>query len=487
MFLRQIVDAFLICRYNGRFKLLHPMDANCSLNLSCSPQFASCMYVRLNKADFSLEKLRQKINDNPEFQSGPYKKLQYRLCSKFGFPFWEDMSMSGRFNIKEHIKLFPGIGDKPIADFELMSLLNKCTNSKDSSTNHQQPDWDILILPQVRMKWSSQNDTGVALIIRMNHSYMDGNSAQSFLRACVIDPEESDRIPIDYMNEKGNAPHSFSRKLIHNGRILLYGPMHIARTIFCNKDSIHLYPENFSPSKRAIMLAVSNFRMANVSMNKIRVAYGIKSRTVITSAFLSALRITAERKGFKTPNYLNVGITHARGPYSEQKLENRFSLLVQCLPLSELSLSSLTESERLIEINADNEHEVDAMFWLLSLIGLLPRKLFQIFRPHAVKTCLTGTPSMEKLCKIQNGLLEATIPIPPMVDGFDYICAYHNYGGMFTVSFVISTTEVIENSTELADFVAEFDSYLQNLQKRANNILIASSTCSFMCNVSEKI
>ncbi|ODM90105.1 hypothetical protein Ocin01_16577 [Orchesella cincta] len=246
--------------------------------------------------------------------------------------------------------------------------------------------------------------------------------------ACVLDPEESDRLPIDYMNQKGNVLESFSTKLIridYLGRCIFLAPF------FCNMESIHLCIENLSPSEGTIMLVTSNFRMTNVAMNKIRAAYGIKSRTVITSAFLTALRMTAERKGFKPPNYLKVGITHARGPYSERKLENRFSSLVQCLPLSELSSTSLTESEKLIEINADNEHEVDAFFYLLTLLGLLPKKLLQICRPHLVKTALTGTPSSEKMFKIQNGLLEAIIPIPPRVDGLDYICAYHNYGVMF--------------------------------------------------------
>ncbi|CAL8085076.1 unnamed protein product [Orchesella dallaii] len=465
---REVINTFLKCSAKGRFKLAQPIDAVCSTNL----KYTVCGYIRPTTNQISLEELRKRISENPEFCSGPYKKLKYRPCTKFGFACWEDVS--SKFDINEHIKYFPGTQDKILTENEMKKLLTEYVNIS-KLTKNERPAWEFLVMPQVRMK--SELDGAVEIyfvfIFQLDHGYMDGNCCQRFLKQCVMDPDEEIRVPVDLIKTQGNEQRLLIPMILPNYRLFIYGPARILQTIFFNRKSVHFTDkQKTAGSSTTAMFARSKLNMSSLAMNRIRVAYGCHTRSVIISTFLTALHKFAEDRGLRTPPYFKVGFAHAKLPYPNDEPQNRFCLIVKRLPLKDQLETQLREIDKILKITPKSKHELDFGFSFITLLGLLPVFIIRfVKRAVTVSTCgISGVPSVSKFGTIQNGVAETIFGIPPLVDGVDYTCAYNNYGNISNILLLMRSTPLLENEHDVRDFVVEFDNCLRELEQRAKGM-----------------
>ncbi|CAL8085150.1 unnamed protein product [Orchesella dallaii] len=358
---RFVLATYLRYATKGRIHLMEPTDSIYSLEFERSPgNYTICFLVRQAITQQKLEEVREKLSKH--LDSPPYNKLQYRICTKAGYSCWEDLSGSSEFDIKDHVKLCPGVEswEKSISETKLMSLVIKSLNS--SLKQSGKPDWEILIVPRVRMNAENSDEAAglplMALIIRIQHSYMDANCAIGFLKTCLFDAESVTTTSLETYNMLASDPWYSQRRFGLLARVLLYGPLY----------SITLYIEGMRRSNRvlhqitsdATFVGRSKLRMSSSTLNKIRVAFDCHTRSVLIYAFLSALHRLGERSEVHTPPQVNMALTYAIPPYPKNKLMNRVSLISKMLPLAGPNL--LQQIDGITRVSEGNAHETNAIF-----------------------------------------------------------------------------------------------------------------------------
>ncbi|CAL8127805.1 unnamed protein product [Orchesella dallaii] len=460
---RQFVHLILRYTTQGRFQLMDPTDAACCVDYERFPaNYILCFHVRTNINEESLQKLRDKVSKR--IVTSPYKKLQFRLCTKFGFLCWEDLSSSSEFNITDHIKLCPEVStwEKTISQNDLMSLAKTVMNSSLQSKG--KPDWEILVVPRLAMKGSldyPRPEILSTLIIRLNHGYMDANCAIKFVQDCIFDGERTTS-SITTLNMPTDSESFLSRMTLFI-RVFLYGPMHM--TSFLQ-----------SISKRSIVnetcsgptfIGRSKLNMSYATLNKIRMAFECETKSIVTHALLTAISRSAETSGFSMPKQLNISFAHAMPPYNEELLENKFSVVLRTVPT--FGPNQLAEIDKKIRVTKRDTHEVIVIFWLGKVVGCLPLKLFRLLRKDVACPCtLTMVAASEHRFKFQGGIVESGFGVPPLVDGSQYMSSIGIYGGTLRVTFHIACTPLVKHQHDFQNLITEFDNCLINLQEQAN-------------------
>ncbi|CAL8085174.1 unnamed protein product [Orchesella dallaii] len=463
---RLLLATYLCYATKGRIHLMEPTDSMVSVDFDLSPvNYMMCFHVRLDITEQKLEGLREKIRKH--LDSPPYNKLKLRLCTKAGFSCWEDLSGSSEFDIKNHVKLCPGVEswEKSISETELMSLVSKALNS--SLKQSGKPDWEILIVPRVRMKTNSDEAVGeplTTLIIRLHHSYMDGNCALGFLQACLFDTDGVTTSSLETLNVLPSDPWYSQKQLGLLTKVLLYGPLYMITLFIGGIGRIsRVFHETTSD---VTFVGRTKLRMSSSTLNKIRMAFDCQTRSVITYAFLSTLHRLAERSRIPIPPEVRMGITHAMPPYPKNKLSNRFTIISKKLPLA--GPNQLEQIDGIARVSEENAHEVTALLWTVKLAAQFPAVLYLRFTNGAVHPCgMTAAPSSERRFRLLGGPVESAFALPPMVNGSHYICAFCTYGGNLSVAFRVASTPLVQDQYEFQNFIMEFENCLKELEIEA--------------------
>ncbi|CAL8130847.1 unnamed protein product [Orchesella dallaii] len=395
---------------------MDPTDVICSVDFErCPNNFLFCFHAKTILNIGNLEKLREQVEQ--QIASDPYGKLKLKISNKFGFQCWENLS-KGSFDIKDHVKICPEVNswEKTISQNGMMSLAKNVLHS--SLHPRGKPDWEILLLPRVRMRGTLEHqltsEVYSTVIIRINHAYMDANCAIRFINKVVLDEEDTPSTLNSTLNILDNTPHaSFFKRLTFFIRVLLYGPAHIASIMWRNsgKNIFHQTSSNASYLQR------SKLNWSCAALNKIKIAFNCDTKSIIAHAFLKSLYQSAEGKGVSLPPTVNLAFAHAMPSYRETKLENSFSAISRSLPTTG-GPNQLHEIKKLMQINESNLDEVTAVFWMTKAAGCLPLKLYRLLRNSVPCPCtLSVVPSSERGLKFQGGSVERLFAVPPLLDG----------------------------------------------------------------------
>ncbi|CAL8085133.1 unnamed protein product [Orchesella dallaii] len=464
---RLVVATYLRYATKGRIHLMEPTDSMNNLEYERSPgNYILCFFVRQPITHQKLEEVRERLRRH--LDSPPYNKLQYRICTKAGYSCWEDLSGRPEFDIKDHVKLCPGVEswEKSISETKLMQLVSKVLNS--SLKQSGKPDWEILIAPRVRMNADNSDETPgepmSTLIIRMQHSYMDGYCAIAFLQTCLFDVEGVTTTFIESVSKLPKEPWYSQRRLGLFAKVLLYGPFYMV-TLFIGgiRRSNRVLHEITSD---ATFIGRSKLRMSPSTLNKIRIAFNCHTRSVIIYAFLSALHRLGERCEISAPPQVRMVFTHAMPPYPKNKLVNKVSLISKMLPLAGPNL--LQQIDGITRVSEENAHEILAIHWGSKLVGLSPAVALNFIADNVVHPCgMTTASSSERCFRFFGGDVESVFGLPPMVNGSEYLCAFCTYGGNLSVAFRVGSTQLVQNQYDLQNFIVEFDNCLKELEIEA--------------------
>ncbi|CAL8085364.1 unnamed protein product [Orchesella dallaii] len=469
MYLVRVLVSMTIRYCYKDIKLMSPLDATSSVNVDGrSFSFSFGCLVSTQNAIPMLEKLRVRIGTHVN-SDGPYKKLRYRLCTRLGYPCWEDTGVDGEIDIGNHVKLCPGVEDerKTFSEKEMMKLFRDNINSQRNIVA-QQPDWGIFLIPKVQIKsekFSSQTPPHAAIFIQFNHGYMDGNSAVHFIKTCVFD-EEEDITTVEVMR-KPQDTKSLRHRLIRYFRVVFDSPFSFAKVVIRNKHSIFHVT---SPSSEATFVGCSISKIQSSSMNKVRAAFNCGTRSVVSFAFLKAVMRVADRKGFSPPKFVNYACTHSIVPYSHLKPQNGFAFLIRTIPTS--GSDQLVEIDKLLQVNEDNEYELDAGLMAFYFMGLMPSRILSLFKEQlAVFPCgATLVPASGRMYKIESSCVNYIFCCPPAIPGTNYTCAFNYYEGKFNVTFHLRRTPLVETQFEFQDFIAEFEQCFNDLVMEADKL-----------------
>ncbi|CAL8085373.1 unnamed protein product [Orchesella dallaii] len=468
MYLVRVLVSMTISYCYKDIKLMSPLDATSCVDVDGhSFNFIICCLISTPNALPMLEKLRVRIGAHVN-SDGPYKKLRYRLCTRLGYPCWEDTGVNGQIDIRNHVKLCPGVDDvrKTFSEKEMMNLFK---DNVKSQHNHvpEQPDWGIFLIPKVRIqseKFNSQTPAHAAILINFNHGYMDGNSAGQFLKTCFLDYEEE--ITVEVMRKLQDTEESLRQRLIRYFRVIFYAPFSFAQVFIRNKHSIFHVT---SPGSGTTFVGCSLSKIHGSSMNKVRTAFNCGTRSAISFAFLKTMVRVAERKGFSPPEFVNFACTHARLiPSSHLEPHNGFVLLIQTIPTS--GSEQLAEIEKRLQINEDNDYELDACLMAFYFMGLMPSRMTSLMKKQlTVFPCgLTLVPASERIYRIESSYVNYVFGCPPIVPGTNYTCAFTYYAGKFNITFHLTKTPLVETQFEFQDFITEFEQCFNDLVMEAD-------------------
>ncbi|CAL8084928.1 unnamed protein product [Orchesella dallaii] len=468
LLMRVVVDTSVQWYYKDRIKLLHPVDALNSVEVEGPPwKFTFCCLVATENALPILNKLKRKVGAHVD-SNGPYKKLRYRLSSRLGYPCWEDTAADGMFKIENHVKLFPGVEEesKIFSEKEIMSMFRETVTTK-RNLDAQLPDWGIFLVPKVRFRCnnpSSQNPVYAAIFIQINHGYMDGTSGADFVKTCVFDEDEQVTTTLGVMRELRQSTASWQQRLARFTRALFYGLFKMTQLVFKNEQSIFHVT---SPGSEMTFVGCCKSTIQRTAMNRVTKRLNCESRSIITYAFLKTMMEIAKRKGLSTPEVINLGYTHAFPPDLNSESHNRFSMLIRNLPTR--GSEQLAEIDKLIQMNEESECVVDCVFMSFYLMGLLPSSIFCYLRNKLTlfKCAISFIPAPEGVYRIDRNCIDHFFVCPPALASTYYACTSIDYGGKFDLTFHIRKTPLVENQSELQDFIAEFEECFSVLVREA--------------------
>ncbi|GAB0099570.1 O-acyltransferase WSD1, C-terminal [Sergentomyia squamirostris] len=292
--------------------------------------------------------IQEKFRNLQSYTSEPYRKVYYKLNRELGYSFWT----TDNINIDNYVRLIEVPCSSEYLNLKDLQLWLENTSNNILPNNHSAL-WEILISSK---PFKEDKKLKYPIICRVHHSLGDGVALLRFFLEAIADQDATKTRPLNHHRKLEINVRKTITELLRWTKLIGSIPFHIVQHFSDSSDNNTLHGPRLSGQKVSAWFHESSVDLLPRLRKLKRTIPHSRFSDIILTALSASLNNHFKKVSHPVPEVLRI-IVPARieAPSTDFRLENKFSVAVQKLPIIQMSSESLSVSRMVTRVKRETD------------------------------------------------------------------------------------------------------------------------------------